>query len=334
MTHLRLAVVLVLTAAPEAAPQQVPTFATGVENVYVDVWVGHGAAPVEGLAASDFEVRDNGVPQRIELVDTEHVPLHTVLVVDTSASVAGRPLEALKAASGDFLKGLAPHDRATLVTFSHARRLRGSLAGEPAAAIAALGTLSASGATALRDAVFTGLGLVDPRKGRSAVVIFSDGVDRVSWLSAETVEAVARESEATVYVVDSAGRGDKAPVSESAGSFNPGPGGVFGSRRPAASGEGRGRLDASVFVPHETIPFLRHLAEETGGQVFEAGSVEGLGESFRGVLARIKSRYLLRYEPTSVEAGGWHKLEVRLKGKRGDVRARRGYLAIGAQAPS
>lgn len=330
MTRRCLAVVAALAAAT-AAPQEVPTFSTGVENVYVDVWVGRGAAPVRGLTAADFEVLDNGAPQQIQLVDTDRVPLHAVLVVDTSASVAGQPLDALKAAAADFLKGLAARDRATLVSFSDTRRLRGPLAGDPAATMAALDTLAASGTTALRDAVFTGLELADPRRGRSVIVVFSDGVDRVSWLSTESVEGVARESEATIYVVDSAGRGDKAPVADAMGAFRPGSGGHLATQR--TDGDlGRGRLDPSVFVPHETVPFLRHLTEETGGQVFEAGSIEGLGESFRGVLDRVKNRYLLRYEPTDVR-GGWHKLDVRLKGKKGDVRARRGYLVRGSKPP-
>jgi VWFA-related protein len=326
MTRLCLAVVPVLAVAT-VTPQEVPTFSTGVESVYVDVWVGRGATPIRGLTAADFEVLDNGAPQQVELLDTDRVPRHAILVVDTSASVAGRPLEALKAAAADFLKGLAPQDRATLVTFSHARRLRGSVAEEPAAAIAALDTLSASGTTALRDAVFTGLELVDPRRGRTMLVVLSDGVDRLSWLSAETVEAVARESDATVYVVDSSGRGDRLHVTS--------PSGGIGGRpldMRAGSGVGKGRLDPSVFVPHETVPFLRHLTEETGGQVFEAGSTESLGESFVAVLARIKNRYLLRYEPTDV-GGGWHKLDVRLKGKQGEVRARRGYLVADAKTP-
>ena len=328
MSRLSAVVAFLLAAPPAATAQDVPTFATGVESVYVDVWAGRGATPIRGLTAADFEVLDNGAPQKAELVDTAAVALHTVLVLDTSASVAGRPLEALKAAAADFLKGLAPRDRATLVTFSHTRRLRGPIAGEPAGAIAALDTLSASGATALRDAVFTALELVDPKRGRAIVVVLSDGLDRVSWLSPDAVEAVARESEATIYVVDSSGRGDRLHVTSPSGGIGLNP---FDMR--AGSGEGKGRLDPSVFVPHETVPFLRRLTEETGGQVFEAGSIEGLGESFRGVLDRVKNRYLLRYEPTDVR-GGWHKLEVRLKGKQGDVRARRGYLVTSATPQS
>jgi hypothetical protein len=53
--------------------------------------------------------------------------------------------------------------------------------------------------------------------------------------------------------------------------------------------------------------------------------VDRLDESFLAVLAHVKSRYLLRYEPSGVAREGWHKLEVTVRGKKGDVRARRGY---------
>jgi hypothetical protein len=38
------------------------------------------------------------------------------------------------------------------------------------------------------------------------------------------------------------------------------------------------------------------------------------------------SRYLITYTPRGVDARGWHPLEVKLKGRRGNVTARRGYL--------
>jgi Ca-activated chloride channel family protein len=327
-------VVLAVMAATGASAQEVHTFATGVETVYVDVWVGQGETPVSGLSASDFAVTDEGVPQDVELVDTSRVPLHTVLVFDTSASVAGRPLEALTAAARSFLEGLAPADHATLVTFSHVRRLQGPVAGEPGAVAAALSGVFASGATALYDAVYTGLRLTDPRWGRPVVMVFSDGADRVSWLSAEAVEAAARESEATVYVVDSGWSETLHVASRTEGgrldNDKAGP-------RPQlvpSSGSGRtaygGYLRAPVLVTHETPVFLRHVAEETGGAVFTAGRAESLDESFLAVLARVKSRYLLRYQPAGVEAGGWHKLDVRLKDRKGDVRARKGYFVAPA----
>jgi Ca-activated chloride channel homolog len=326
-----LAVVLAMMAATGTSAQEVPTFTTGVESVYVDVWVGQGGTPLSGLSAADFELEDDGVPQEVELVDTSRVPLHAVLVFDASASVAGRPLEALKGAARAFLAGLAPADHATLVTFSHVRRLQGPVAGEPGAVAAALSRVSASGATALYDAVYTGLKLTDPRWGRPVVMVFSDGADRVSWLSAESVEAVARESEATVYVVDS-GWSETLHVTSrtEVGRLD---NDMAGPRpqitRPSGTGV-NSVLRAPVLQTHQTPVFLRHVAEETGGAVFTAGSAEGLNESFLAVLARVKSRYLLRYQPAGVKPGGWHRLDVQLRGKKSDVRARKGYVVASA----
>jgi VWFA-related protein len=324
-----LALALALVGASTASSQEVPTFATSVESVYVDVWVGHGATPLRELTAADFEVRDDGVPQQVEVVDTSHVPLHAVLVLDTSASVAGPALESLKAAARAFLAGLASDDRATLVTFSHVRRLGGPMAATPEQVSAALDAVAATGTTALRDAVFTGIELADPRRGRNVLMVFSDGGDRVSFLDETAVETAARETEVTIYVVDSAGRADKVYAR---GSAFPTPFNVGGSSRPDAADTHRSQR-TTIFRAHETAPFLRHLAEETGGQVFRTDSAAALDESFLGVLARVKGRYLLRYEPVGVRAGGWHKLEVRLKGRQADVSARRGYLAPAHGSP-
>jgi VWFA-related protein len=278
------AIVLAASGAVAAPSQEIPTFAARVESVYVDVWVGHGATAVPDLAPSDFEVRDNGVPQAVELVEASQVPLHAVLVLDTSASVAGAPLEALKRAARAFLEGLAPEDRATLVTFSHVRRLQGPVMGSPAAVAAALPGLSASGATALHDAVFTGLELADPRRGRPVVMVFSDGDDRVSWLSADTVEAVARESEASVYVVDTAGGSDTLNVAATTEAGTPDTG-AAGLHPQMVAPQGTGtagaasRYRASTLRAHETPVFLRHLVEETGGQVWNAVGTDRLDES-------------------------------------------------------
>lgn len=43
------------------------------------------------------------------------------------------------------------------------------------------------------------------------------------------------------------------------------------------------------------------------------------------VLEEFRQRYLLSYSPAGVARGGWHRLEVRLKGRRRTVKARPGY---------
>jgi len=52
---------------------------------------------------------------------------------------------------------------------------------------------------------------------------------------------------------------------------------------------------------------------------------------FERALREIRARYVLTYYPTGVDDPGWHALEVRLKGTRGDVTARPGYWAATAR---
>jgi hypothetical protein len=54
---------------------------------------------------------------------------------------------------------------------------------------------------------------------------------------------------------------------------------------------------------------------------------QDLRPAFREILDEFRSRYVLSYTPTGVSSTGWHRLDVKLKGKKGKITARRGYLA-------
>jgi hypothetical protein len=97
-----------------ADPQQPLTFDRGVEAVYVDVFVTKDGQPVTGLTAPAFELRDGNVARPVELVAVEALPLTAILAFDTSASVEGEKLVALRRASEAFLDGLRPEDEIAL----------------------------------------------------------------------------------------------------------------------------------------------------------------------------------------------------------------------------
>jgi VWFA-related protein len=82
-----------------------------------------------------------------------------------------------------------------------------------------------------------------------------------------------------------------------------------------------------VIVPDEdALPaFLEQVADLTGGRLMRANRND-LDASFQAVLAEFRARYLLTYSPRDVSPG-WHTIEVRLRTGRGEVRARRGYVA-------
>jgi hypothetical protein len=100
----RLAVALIAAALPALLPSG-PThaslqrpFSSHTLGVRVDVLVTDGRNPVGGLTAADFELRDNGVVQTIDVADSD-VPVNAVLALDTSASTAGQRQKDLIAAS-------------------------------------------------------------------------------------------------------------------------------------------------------------------------------------------------------------------------------------------
>jgi VWA domain-containing protein len=185
----------------DGAPQPPPVFSALSESVYLDVFVTRDGEPVRGLTADDFEVLDGGRRVSVDLVPTEEVPISAVLVLDTSLSVAGGRLDQLRHACTAFVRALGPRDKAVLLTFSNAVHLRSAEGEDRAALEQALAQTRAGGRTALFDALFSGLLMAPSLPGRPVLIVFSDGVDTVSWTGAADSLALARQSSTLVYAV-------------------------------------------------------------------------------------------------------------------------------------
>lgn len=282
-------------AAAQAPPAQTPRYASAVETVYVDAFVMAGGRPVTGLRGQDFELRDNGVLQRVQLVATDTMPLTSVLVFDTSGSVAGEKLAALRAAGSAFMDALKPQDEVGLIAFSHEIRYLVRPGRDRHAMSEALAAVRAGGATAMYDALYAGL-VLPVTRGRGLVVLFSDGVDNLGWLDLARLRQVAERSNSIIHAVG----------------LRPPPG--FGS-------------DAA-----EHARALRELAELTGGRYWEAEDPARLRTAFTAVAEAMSTRYVLGYEPEGVPRDGWHNLDLRLRGRGGSVHARRGYWVAPAPA--
>ena len=175
------------------------TFTSRVEAVRVDVLATVDGRPLKGLAAGDFEVRDNGVLQKVNLVSFEEIPLNVVLALDMSGSVTAEGLEHLQRAGETLLQGLGPRDRAALLTFSHIVTQRSGLTGDIDRLRSALASVKPRGDTALIDAAQAAMIVAGSSSSRGLVVVFSDGLDTSSWLSRDLVLSTARRSDAVVY---------------------------------------------------------------------------------------------------------------------------------------
>jgi Ca-activated chloride channel family protein len=193
------AALAVLMAAPAGAQRQV--FSARTLAVRVDVLVTEGPRPVPGLRAGDFELRDNGVRQRVEVIDANEVPIQAILALDTSASIQGARHPALIAAGEALLDGLKPADRAGLVTFSHAITSRISPTTDLREVRDALREMTPSGRTSIMDGVYLALTSTLDQSARSLVVLCTDGSDTTSWLQPSEVLEAARRANAVIYAV-------------------------------------------------------------------------------------------------------------------------------------
>ena len=183
---------------------QSPLFSSRVEGVRLDVLVTQGSVPLEGLGPAEFEVRDNGIVQAIDLVNLRDVPVNVVLTLDTSASVEGSKLTALRRAGESLLGALGADDTAALVTFNRAVMHQVRLTRQLDQVRRALRGTDAWGETALVDAVLAALLLGDSDAGRTLVVVFSDGVDTASFVAPDLVIATARRVNGVLYGVSGA----------------------------------------------------------------------------------------------------------------------------------
>ena len=289
-----------LTGATTGAQEQ--KFRSGVDVVRVDALVTEGNRIVTGLKAGDFELRDNGVLQAIDGIALESMPLTLTFVLDTSGSVAGEKMRHLSSAVDIILRGLREQDRVGLITFSHRVWQRLPLTSDIRLVRSILTRAEAGGGTSLNDAVYAGLALSESQDTRSLVVVFSDGMDNSSWLGPATVERAARRADAVVYGV--------AVAAASAAVYN--------------LVDGRFAGFGPEYLPGQT-DFLEAIASATGGRVIKADETVNLPRAFEAILQEFRTRYLITYSPAGADARGWHTIELKVKGRRAEVKARRGY---------
>jgi Ca-activated chloride channel family protein len=289
---------LVLGLSGLGVSAQDSRFRSQVAAVRVDALVTSGRRPVTGLTAANFELRDNGVVQTITDVHHETLPLNVICAFDVSGSVAGVPLGHLKEGLRGVISALGTDDRAALLTFASRIALHSPLTADRARLRALADGVTAGGTTSLFDAVFAAMALRETDAGRTLLLLFSDGRDTSSWLTARKLVESARRTDVVIY-----------PVTIRS--------------IPLVMVQGKVRNQR----PEPSERLLDALAEETGGRVVYASDEAALEKTFLEVLSEFRQRYVISYTPTGVSDTGWHTTEVKLRGKSGEVRARRGYFA-------
>jgi Ca-activated chloride channel homolog len=244
--------------------------------------------PVGRLAAGDFKVWDGGKEQTLLRCErVRDLPLHLLLAIDTSASMAGSLPQVQRAALAFVQRTLTPRDRAALLTFNDSPVLRLAFTNDLATLGGVLAGLNAERGTALFDSVVYGLSYMKGvEHGQSALILFTDGGDHLSRLTFDETLEFARRSGVAIYAI--------------------------GAGIPRLALQDRGRLSK--------------LAEETGGRSFFIDSAAELDGVYAAIEDELRSRYLLAYQPQEPpRAGEFRQVEVRVAGDGLRAKTIRGY---------
>jgi VWFA-related protein len=143
--------------------------------------------------------------QQVDVVSFGEISLNVGLAFDLSQSVVGARLDNLRAASRALNRELQPADQLSLVTFNTVVALRCKLSIDKTCPDDALGAAKPAGETALIDGVFAGMMVGESDVGRSLLMVFSDGLDTASSLTANRVLDMGRRTDVVVYPVTTKG---------------------------------------------------------------------------------------------------------------------------------
>jgi VWFA-related protein len=282
-----------------ASPQAPAVFRASVNLVRVGAVVRDKKGRfVRNLTMRDFEVLDDGKAQTITGFHNELTDVSVALLIDTSGSMQSRLGPARDAATQLLTILDRENDEAAVFTFDTRLEEVEPFAVGLRALPERMSALKPFGATSLHDAIArTAERLTTRGRLRRAVIVFTDGVDTSSRLSAPEVSGIASAIDVPVYIVGIVPAIDNPSADIS--TVNP-------DRSPLAGS-------------------LSDLAMWTGGHTFMTTTQVDRMAAARQILDELRQQYLISFESSGKP--GWHPLVVKTRDKDHIVRARSGYNA-------
>lgn len=155
------------------------------------------------LGSDDVAVLEDGQPRTHTLERLAGDDLAVLLLVDTSGSMSGGPLEAARTAAAAFLGDLPAGTPAAVGSFGSAPTAPTAFTTDRQQQLAALDDLAPAGETALNDALVAAAAhLPTGTDLHRAIVLLSDGGDTVSTTTADEALAALAAAGATVHAIE------------------------------------------------------------------------------------------------------------------------------------
>jgi Ca-activated chloride channel homolog len=271
---------------------------------------------IPNLKKEDFRIFEDGVEQSVAYFASVERPFTVALMLDVSGSTQNQ-LAQIRAAANTFVSHLRSNDRMMAIAFDGQIHVLTEPADVSAIRQSKLHIPAVTDGTVLYDAVAFALKRMAQIPGRKAIVLMTDGVDQNSAATLKATLNDISEQDVLFYTVQY----NTLPQL---------PQRLSQIRNEKARRKIQERLLKGYAVSE---PYLRNLAEKTGGRFYRAEDLSDVAPAFEAITAELGVQYSLGYYPKkSSSAGAERGIKVRVRYPNMVVRARDGYTTASTVA--
>ena len=302
-------------------PDETYSIRTDVELVSVGVVVEdkHGNF-VPGLSKDQLHISEDGVPQKIQRVETSEAPMTIAMVIEFSSLYWQFLYQTLEASYG-FVQSLRPEDWVAVIAYDMKPEILQDFTKNKQAAFGALNMMRIPGfsETNLFDALTETINRMDNIEGKKAILLISSGVDTFSKTRYDKVLKLVQTSDTPVYAI---GTGQAIRM-------------IY---------DARGMMGGATNIAFlQADNQLRTFAKFSGGRSYFPRFEGEFGSIYADISAALRNEYNISYTPSNTAHDGkFRKLKVDLLDKDGqplkvmdqkgkeikyEVRYREGYYA-------
>ena len=264
---------------------------------------------IANLRKEDFKIYEDGVEQNLTYFASVEKPFTVALMLDVSGSTQFQ-LSQIRDAANTFVSRLRYNDRMMAVTFDG----KISVLTEPTNVSdirrTKLHIPSITDGTVLYDAVDFVLKRMAGIPGRKAIVLLTDGVDQSSSKTFKSTVSDIAEKDVLIYTVQ----------------YNTLP--QLPERLSQIKNEKARRKVRERLMKEYALsePYLRTLAEKTGGRFYRADDLRDVGPAFAAITSELGVQYSLGYYPKANSSTATERaIKVRVRYPNLVVRARDNY---------
>ena len=284
----RIGIWLLLMAASALAQDALGTIKVNVRLVEVYATVlDHKGKYVDGLKSDNFRILEDGAPQKISIFENNADALSCAILLDTTGSMR-EALPRVKNSIVKLIDDLGPQDSVAIFTFDDHLTIRQDFTTDKDAAKRAVLRTRAEGSTALFDAISEASDELAKRRGKKAFIVFTDGDDNSSLLTASGAITHAKKVGIPLYAI--------------------------------AEGEATNSSQLGNV--------LNELSENTGGVAYRVRKADDIEEIFQTIASNLHHLYLISYKPGGDNSDGrWRKIDILVSGVENyRLRAKQGYF--------